>query len=88
MLASRYSWCEQRGFFKPNEAEGTKKFVMVIPPPNVTGTLHIGHALTITIEVRDCTSADWQIAGALIHMGVSNTGAGWRAATERQLQYT
>ena len=27
-------------------------FVMVIPPPNVTGTLHIGHALTNAIEVR------------------------------------
>lgn len=26
------------------------KFVMVIPPPNVTGTLHVGHALTNSIE--------------------------------------
>lgn len=26
------------------------KFVMVIPPPNVTGNLHLGHALTIAIE--------------------------------------
>jgi valyl-tRNA synthetase len=26
------------------------KFVMVIPPPNVTGTLHIGHALTCAFE--------------------------------------
>merc|ERR1711871_1841944 len=28
----------------------SKKFVMVIPPPNVTGTLHLGHALTCAIE--------------------------------------
>lgn len=27
-----------------------KKFVMVIPPPNVTGSLHLGHALTNSIE--------------------------------------
>ena len=31
-------------------------FVMVIPPPNVTGTLHIGHTLMVAIEVRDCSS--------------------------------
>lgn len=28
----------------------SRKFVMVIPPPNVTGSLHIGHALTVAIE--------------------------------------
>ena len=33
-------------------------FVMVIPPPNVTGTLHIGHALTNAIEVR-CAGLHW-----------------------------
>lgn len=27
-----------------------KKFIMVIPPPNVTGSLHLGHALTNAIE--------------------------------------
>lgn len=48
----RYSWWEDRGFFKP-EYYGKKakgQFVMVIPPPNVTGTLHLGHALTNSIE--------------------------------------
>jgi valyl-tRNA synthetase len=28
-----------------------EKFVMVIPPPNVTGTLHLGHTLMVAIEV-------------------------------------
>ena len=32
------------------EATDSRKFVMVIPPPNVTGSLHIGHALTVAIE--------------------------------------
>ncbi len=56
MLACSYAWWEQRGFFEPNEAEGAEMFVMVIPPPNVTGTLHIGHTLMVAIEVRDCSS--------------------------------
>lgn len=57
---SWYSYWETNGFFKPEyenseaklcgEAEKNKKFVMVMPPPNVTGTLHIGHALTIAIQ--------------------------------------
>lgn len=27
-----------------------KPFSMILPPPNVTGTLHLGHALTVTIQ--------------------------------------
>ena len=48
--ARRYQWWEGCGFFKPSEdAAGT--FSIVIPPPNVTGSLHIGHALTMAVEV-------------------------------------
>ena len=35
-----------------NKTLKTQRFVMVIPPPNVTGTLHLGHALTCAVE--DC----------------------------------
>ena len=35
-----------------SDTSGTEKFIMVIPPPNVTGSLHLGHALTTAIE--DC----------------------------------
>ncbi|TGZ74917.1 hypothetical protein CRM22_000667 [Opisthorchis felineus] len=49
-----YDWWEQCGFFKPeyqsDSAEPRNQFVMVIPPPNVTGNLHLGHALTNSIE--------------------------------------
>ena len=57
--AAWYSWWEKSGFFKPEynapDNDVTKKnpngqFVMVIPPPNVTGGLHLGHALTIALE--------------------------------------
>jgi valyl-tRNA synthetase len=40
-----YEWWEEEGFFKPEMGSTKPKFVIVIPPPNVTGALHIGHAL-------------------------------------------
>lgn len=40
----------QRGYFKPAEGSDKPPFVVIMPPPNVTGELHIGHALTMTIE--------------------------------------
>ncbi|XP_076670453.1 valyl-tRNA synthetase isoform X1 [Andrena cerasifolii] len=55
--AAWYSWWEKQGFFKPEygrksvlEQNSKGKFVMVIPPPNVTGFLHLGHALTNAVE--------------------------------------
>ena len=43
-----YSWWEKQGYFKP-QGNG-EKFVILQPPPNVTGELHLGHALTSAIE--------------------------------------
>ena len=48
-------WWEAKGFYRANaekagSLEHKEKFVMVIPPPNVTGSLHLGHALTCSIE--------------------------------------
>ena len=46
-----YEWWEKQGYFTPkNKDENSETFSMVIPPPNVTGKLHIGHALTAAIE--------------------------------------
>lgn len=49
--ACRYAWWEACGFFKPKDDSNAEKFVIVIPPPNVTGSLHLGHALMVSIEV-------------------------------------
>lgn len=49
--AAWYDWWEQCGFFKPRDDATGPPFVIVIPPPNVTGSLHIGHALTNAIQV-------------------------------------
>lgn len=52
-----YQWWEQQKFFHVDETKVQdvpyeKKFIIVVPPPNVTGYLHIGHGLTAAIE--DC----------------------------------
>ncbi len=44
-----YKLWESSGYFNPDNLQG-EPFSMVLPPPNVTGTLHVGHALTVTIE--------------------------------------
>ncbi|VDM71689.1 unnamed protein product [Strongylus vulgaris] len=60
-----YSWWEKQGFFKPEYGEENGRtsnpkgrFTICIPPPNVTGTLHVGHALATTIED---TMTRWQV---------------------------
>ncbi|KAI4375454.1 hypothetical protein MLD38_013320 [Melastoma candidum] len=45
-----YSWWESQGYFKPNLDSGTDPFVIPMPPPNVTGSLHMGHAMFVTLE--------------------------------------
>ncbi|KAI5332288.1 hypothetical protein L3X38_022417 [Prunus dulcis] len=47
---SWYEWWEKMGFFLADANSSKPPFVIVLPPPNVTGTLHIGHALTAAIE--------------------------------------
>jgi valyl-tRNA synthetase len=52
-----YSWWDNQGYFQPSndpnkpDFDPTKKpFVIAIPPPNVTGGLHLGHAMFVSIE--------------------------------------
>src|SRR3954470_22550110 len=48
---SHYAHWEERGYFAPeiNKDPGAPVFTIVIPPPNVTGSLHLGHALQHTM---------------------------------------
>jgi valyl-tRNA synthetase len=49
--ARLYQWWEQQGSFKPEVAgDDAEPFVIAIPPPNVTGELHLGHAMFVSIE--------------------------------------
>ena len=45
-----YDFWEERGYFTPEIDRSRKPFVLIMPPPNVTGELHVGHALTIALE--------------------------------------
>lgn len=40
-----YKWWEESGYFKPGGDETKQCFVIPMPPPNVTGRLHMGHAM-------------------------------------------
>src|SRR5437763_8536021 len=48
---NHYKRWEENGFFAPeiNEKSGAEAYSIVIPPPNVTGSLHMGHALQHTL---------------------------------------
>jgi valyl-tRNA synthetase len=43
-------WWEERGFFRALDESDKPAFSIVLPPPNVTGSLHLGHALTATMQ--------------------------------------
>ena len=45
-----YDWWDASGYFKPNDRTDRNPFVVIMPPPNVTGELHIGHALFVGIQ--------------------------------------
>ena len=45
-----YDFWEKRGYFTPEIDRSREPFVVIMPPPNVTGELHVGHALTIAVE--------------------------------------
>ena len=44
-----YDMWESKGLFKPTDTD-SKNFSIVMPPPNVTGSLHMGHALNTTLQ--------------------------------------
>lgn len=45
-----YSEWEEKGYFKPSMDKSHPSYSIVMPPPNVTGKLHMGHALDGTIQ--------------------------------------
>ncbi|KAI8586161.1 hypothetical protein BDZ88DRAFT_441760 [Geranomyces variabilis] len=64
--ASWYDDWENHGFFKPAPIDGKPRpegvFIIPIPPPSVTGALHLGHALTNSIQdTLAVTSQGWTI---------------------------
>ena len=48
--APLYKWWCEKGYFTPSPDSSKEHFTVVIPPPNVTGQLHMGHALDETLQ--------------------------------------
>jgi valyl-tRNA synthetase len=67
------------------ERRGAKPFVIVIPPPNVTGSLHMGHALNNTLQ--DILCRFWRMRGrdVLWQPGTDHAGIATQMVVERQL---
>jgi valyl-tRNA synthetase len=45
-----YHWWDERGYFKASDQSTKPPFCIILPPPNVTGSLHMGHALDHTMQ--------------------------------------
>ena len=84
-----YKLCEDRGYFEidGNKAiqEDGKNFSIMMPPPNVTGSLHIGHALTFTLQ--DIITRYKRMDGykTLWQPGTDHAGIATQNVVEKQL---
>jgi valyl-tRNA synthetase len=76
---------ESEGFFRADPTSGKPPFAIVIPPPNVTGSLHIGHAFTNTLQdviVRWKRMSGFDV---LWLPGLDHAGIATQMVVERQL---
>jgi valyl-tRNA synthetase len=80
-----YAQWEERGLFRPDRCEETP-WTIVMPPPNVTGSLHIGHALDITLQ--DVLTRRERMRGkdALWVVGTDHAGIATQMVVERNLE--
>jgi len=83
--AKHYKLWEASGAFNCNTASAGKPFAIVIPPPNVTGSLHMGHALNSTLQ--DILIRYHRMKGddALWQPGCDHAGIATQMVVERQL---
>ena len=83
--AKWYAHWEQAGLFRPERPDATP-FTIVNPPPNVTGSLHIGHALDNTLQ--DIVIRYERLRGkdALWVVGTDHAGIATQMVVERQLE--
>ena len=78
-----YEAWEENGYFKP-AGEGDP-FTIVIPPPNVTGSLHMGHALNNTLQDILCRFERMRGKSVLWQPGTDHAGIATQMVVERQL---
>jgi valyl-tRNA synthetase len=79
-------WWEEQGFFRSQDESDKPPFSIVLPPPNVTGSLHLGHALTATMEdvlVRWKRMSGFNTCWL---PGIDHAGIATQMVVERELQ--
>ncbi len=76
---------ERSGAFAPTKRPGAEPYCIVIPPPNVTGTLHIGHALNNTLQDVLIRFERMRGKAALWQPGLDHAGIATQMVVERQL---
>jgi valyl-tRNA synthetase len=80
-----YARWEASGAFTPDPDGGKPPFVILIPPPNVTGKLHIGHALQFTLQDVIIRWRRMQGYNALWLPGTDHAGIATQVMVEREL---
>ncbi|MEW5807457.1 MAG: valine--tRNA ligase [Acidobacteriota bacterium] len=81
-----YSFWIEKEFFKADPLSEREPFCIVIPPPNITGTLHVGHALNYTLQdivVRWKRMSGYDV---LWLPGYDHAGIATQIVVERELQ--
>ncbi|MFC2000852.1 valine--tRNA ligase, partial [Chloroflexota bacterium] len=80
-----YQFWLDKGYFTPKINPSVKPFVIIMPPPNVTGELHLGHALTATLEDIMIRWHRMKGEAALWLPGEDHAGIATQVVVERQL---
>jgi valyl-tRNA synthetase len=80
-----YAVWEERGYFRADAASPRKPFSIVIPPPNVTGSLHWGHALNNTLQDILVRMKRMDGFNTLWLPGTDHAGIATQVVVERQL---
>jgi valyl-tRNA synthetase len=83
--AKWYPYWEQRGYFHAEADDPRPPYVIVIPPPNVTGALHLGHALNNTLQDILIRMKRMQGFNTLWMPGTDHAGIATQAVVERRL---
>ncbi len=82
-----YEWWEQNGWFKPEAAPAdAEAFTIAMPPPNVTGVLHLGHALFCSLEDLMTRYERMRGKAALWIPGTDHAGIATQLQVEKMLR--
>ena len=81
-----YRMWEERGYFKPRSDAPGPPFVIPMPPPNVTGALHMGHAMFVTLQDVMTRSARMRGRKTLWLPGTDHAGIATQLVVERKLE--